>query len=110
MQGQHEFDRFLRKLLSQTVDASPDRLDFNLGPGLTIKYPDFLLAQGLPAAGTLYDQLFDPVHSKWMPWLDTGSVEPIPPNIAFNVRFKCLALSALDACGVGQVHGNTYTR
>jgi hypothetical protein len=42
------FDAFLRQLLAGRVQAAVDRSDFDLGPGLAIKYPEQLYAVNLP--------------------------------------------------------------
>lgn len=43
-----KFDAFLRQLLAGKVQAAVDRTDFDLGPGLAIKYPEQLYAVNLP--------------------------------------------------------------
>jgi hypothetical protein len=43
-----KFDAFLRQLLAGKVQAAVDRTDFDLGPGLTIKYPEALYGTVLP--------------------------------------------------------------
>jgi hypothetical protein len=43
-----KFDKFLRALLSGTVQPGVDRQDYDLGPGVAIKYPEVLLALPLP--------------------------------------------------------------
>lgn len=46
--GRTLFNRFLRKLLRKAVEESPDRMEFDLGPGLTITPPEFELRPVLP--------------------------------------------------------------
>lgn len=43
-----KFDVFLRLLLAGKVTAAPDRADVDLGPGLTISYPQQLMLTALP--------------------------------------------------------------
>ena len=43
-----KLDKFLRALLSRGVTADVDRQDYDLGPGVAIKYPTDLLAIPLP--------------------------------------------------------------
>lgn len=45
------FDTFLRQLLAGQVQAAPDRTDVDLGPGLTVKYPQQLYSVPLPEVG-----------------------------------------------------------
>ena len=46
--GRTLFNRFLRKLLRKSVEESPDRMEFDLGPGVTITPPEFDLRPVLP--------------------------------------------------------------
>ena len=46
--GRTLFNRFLRKLLRKAVEESPDRMEFDLGPGVTITPPEFDLRPMLP--------------------------------------------------------------
>ena len=50
--GRTLINLFLRKLLKKMVEESPDRLEFDLGPGVTIHPPDFDLRPILPVVGT----------------------------------------------------------
>lgn len=43
-----KFDSFLRQLLAGTVQATADRTDVDLGPGLAITYPEQLYTTPLP--------------------------------------------------------------
>lgn len=43
-----KFDAFLRQLVAGKVTAAAERSDFDLGPGLTISYPEQLLSTQLP--------------------------------------------------------------
>ena len=49
--GRTLFNLFLRKLLKKSVEESPDRTEFDLGPGVTISPPDFDLRPVLPVVG-----------------------------------------------------------
>jgi hypothetical protein len=46
-----KFDAFLRQLVAGKVTAAAERSDFDLGPGLTISYPEQLLSTQLPEVG-----------------------------------------------------------
>ena len=46
--GRTLFNHFLRKLLRKGVEESPDRTEFDLGPGVTIATPEFDLRPVLP--------------------------------------------------------------
>lgn len=46
--GRTLFNLFLRKLLRKSVEESPDRTDFDLGPGVTVSPPEFDLRPVLP--------------------------------------------------------------
>ena len=46
--GRTLFNHFLRKLLRKGVEESPDRTEFDLGPGVTIATPEFDLRAILP--------------------------------------------------------------
>ena len=46
--GRTLFNLFLRKLLKKSVEESPDRTEFDLGPGVTITPPEFDLRPVLP--------------------------------------------------------------
>lgn len=48
-EGRGKFSGFLRKLLKKEVDPSPERNDFDLGPGLEISDPGFMLEVSMPA-------------------------------------------------------------
>lgn len=43
-----KFDAFIRQLLAGKVQAEVDRTDFDLGPGLAVKYPEQLYAVPIP--------------------------------------------------------------
>jgi hypothetical protein len=43
-----KFNTFLRQLVAGRVTAAADRSDFDLGPGLTISYPEQLLSTQMP--------------------------------------------------------------
>lgn len=51
--GRTLFNLFLRKLLKKSVEESPDRTEFDLGPGVTISPPDFDLRPVLPVVSHL---------------------------------------------------------
>ena len=51
--GRTLINLFLRKLLKKMVEESPDRVEFDLGPGVTIHPPDFDLRPVLPVVGLL---------------------------------------------------------
>ena len=53
--GRTLFNLFLRKLLRKGVDESPDRTDFDLGPGVTISPADFDLRPLLPVVSHTCD-------------------------------------------------------
>lgn len=46
--GRTAFNLFLRKLLKKSVEESPDRTEFDLGPGVVISPPEFDLKPVLP--------------------------------------------------------------
>ncbi len=46
--GRTLFNHFLRKLLRKGVEESPDRTEFDLGPGVTVVTPEFDLRPVLP--------------------------------------------------------------
>ena len=46
--GRTAFNLFLRKLLKKAVEETPDRTEFDLGPGVTISPPEFDLRPVLP--------------------------------------------------------------
>lgn len=50
--GRTLINLFLRKLLKKMVEESPDRVEFDLGPGVTIHPPDFDLRPVLPVVRT----------------------------------------------------------
>ena len=50
--GRTLLNLFLRKLLKKMVEESPDRVEFDLGPGVTIHPPDFDLRPVLPVVRT----------------------------------------------------------
>jgi len=45
------FDAFLRQLLAGKVQPDAGRTDVDLGPGLTIQYPEQLLDTQMPRVG-----------------------------------------------------------
>lgn len=45
-----KFDSFLRQLLAGQVQAAANRSDVDLGPGLSIKYPEHLYMVPLPVS------------------------------------------------------------
>ena len=51
--GRTLFNLFLRKLLKKSVEESPDRTEFDLGPGVTISPPEFDLRPVLPVVSQL---------------------------------------------------------
>ena len=51
--GRTFFNLFLRKLLKKSVEESPDRTEFDLGPGVTISPPEFDLRPVLPVVSPL---------------------------------------------------------
>ena len=46
--GRGAFNRFLRKMLHKGVSITPDRSDFDLGPGLTIQEPEWSISVPMP--------------------------------------------------------------
>jgi dynein heavy chain len=46
-----KFDAFLRALLAGKVTASAERADYDLGPGIEVKYPAQLLQVAVPEVG-----------------------------------------------------------
>jgi hypothetical protein len=48
-----KFDAFLRALVGGKVAASHERADYDLGPGIEIKYPAQLLQVAVPEVGEL---------------------------------------------------------
>ncbi len=89
--------------MDKRVDEKETRTDYDLGPGLTLKYPDAKLAKTLPAAseGSVYDLCFDKEVGRWKNWLklDSADTAPINPKTSFldimvttidTVRYACL--------------------
>ncbi|KAL6759980.1 dynein heavy chain 6 [Haematococcus lacustris] len=81
--GRRLFNDFLRKLLDGEVDKSPERTDFDLGPGVPIQ-EGFKLAVAIPKEGSVYDYVFDKSRCQWKPWMETVTVDAIPDSAAFN--------------------------
>jgi len=52
--GRTLFNHFLRKLLRKGVEESPDRTEFDLGPGVTIAAPEFDLRPVLPVVSAVF--------------------------------------------------------
>ncbi|GFH11819.1 DHC6 protein, partial [Haematococcus lacustris] len=71
--GRRLFNDFLRKLLDGEVDKSPERTDFDLGPGVPIQ-EGFKLAVAIPKEGSVYDYVFDKSRCQWKPWMETVTV------------------------------------
>jgi hypothetical protein len=55
----HKLDAFLRQLLAGKVQAAVDRTDYDLGPGMAIKYPQQLYAVALPEVSSCVQVLQD---------------------------------------------------
>jgi hypothetical protein len=51
-----KFDAFVRQLLAGKVQAEVDRTDFDLGPGLAVKYPEQLYAVTIPEVSAVYQR------------------------------------------------------
>ena len=81
--GRDNFSAFFVKLLAQQVDASAERKDFDLGPGLEIKYPEAKFPMAFPK-GSVYDFCFDKKKQTWVGWMDTVKVEQISTEKTFN--------------------------
>ena len=80
--GRKKFDDFFRKLVDKRVDEKSERTDYDLGPGISITYPDNKLAKTLPAAseGSVYDLHFDKEMGRWKNWLKMNDVDTSPVN------------------------------
>ena len=86
-EGREKFDFFLRKLVDGKVDPSPDRTDFDLGPGLEITPPtEKRVAKAFPKAteGSVYDLHFEKDKFRWTNWLKTVKDEPIREELEFQ--------------------------
>ena len=82
-----KFDFFLRKLVDGKVDPSPERTDFDLGPGLEIVPPtEKRVAKAFPKAteGSVYDMHFEKDKFRWTNWLKTVKDEPIREELEFQ--------------------------
>ena len=80
--GRKKFDDFFRKLVDKRVDEKPERVDYDLGPGVAIAYPENKLSKTLPAAseGSVYDLHFDKEMGRWKNWLKVSTVDTSPLN------------------------------
>jgi len=86
-EGREKFDFFLRKLVDGKVDPSPERTDFDLGPGLEIVPPtEKRVAKAYPKAteGSVYDMHFEKDKFRWTNWLKTVKDEPIREELEFQ--------------------------
>ena len=86
-EGREKFDFFLRKLVDGKVDPSPERTDFDLGPGLEIVPPtEKRVAKAFPKAteGSVYDMHFEKDKFRWTNWLKTVKDEPIREELEFQ--------------------------
>lgn len=72
--GYEKFDKFLRELLSM-----PEELSVDLGPGVTIKKPDFALSLPFPDSLTIFDYVFDKTKGQWSSW--ASSMDETPPSV-----------------------------
>ncbi|KAK9829119.1 hypothetical protein WJX72_004004 [[Myrmecia] bisecta] len=82
--GRTKFDAFFRALLRNAVDPKTERTDFDLGPGVEIGIPAFMLSVHLPDEGSMYDYMFDKPTASWRHWMDTVTVEEPATTAAFN--------------------------
>ncbi|KAL3161683.1 hypothetical protein ABBQ38_008782 [Trebouxia sp. C0009 RCD-2024] len=82
--GRTQFNLFFRKLLRKSVEESPDRTEFDLGPGVTISPPEFDLKPVLPVDGGVHDYLFDQEACDWVHWMATVPAQELPPSLTFN--------------------------
>ncbi|KAL0050690.1 hypothetical protein WJX82_005287 [Trebouxia sp. C0006] len=82
--GRTLFNHFLRKLLRKGVEESPDRTEFDLGPGVTIATPEFDLRAILPVDGSVHDYMFDQESCDWVHWMKTVPSQELPPTLAFH--------------------------
>uniref|UniRef100_A0A383V949 AAA+ ATPase domain-containing protein n=1 Tax=Tetradesmus obliquus TaxID=3088 RepID=A0A383V949_TETOB len=79
-----KFDAFLRQLVAGKVTAAAERSDFDLGPGLTISYPEQLLSTQLPQEGTVFEYSFDKDTCSWVHWMAGVGAVSIPESLAFT--------------------------
>ncbi|KAA6419936.1 MAG: dynein heavy chain axonemal [Trebouxia sp. A1-2] len=82
--GRTLFNHFLRKLLRKGVEESPERTEFDLGPGVTITTPEFDLRPVLPVDGSVHDYVFDQESCDWVHWTKTVPAQELPPTLAFH--------------------------
>jgi len=91
-EGRAKFDKFFREMLALKVDTSPDRTDYDLGPGLEIQAPEKKLRKPFPSQGQVYDYVWDKEKSDWVGWMDT--VEVVPP--ASEKEFYEIIIQTMD--------------
>ncbi|KAK3261161.1 hypothetical protein CYMTET_29916, partial [Cymbomonas tetramitiformis] len=82
--GRGKFNKFFRDLISQKIQVSEDRTDYDLGPGVNIKLPGFNLQCPFPKDGSVYEFGLDTKQGGWNHWLQMEDVEPIPLDTPFQ--------------------------